>query len=180
MAQARKTTTGRRRRTNEGAPPPVDQPNDTTVSEGTGSVDGAAPDAAPTTGGGDTVEAAQPIPAAPLEPPPPRPPVDDPSKAPERVTSSEAGALLAVHAREGTWIIDAATGEPPADPEAVFVAESPHGSAMRCTMRLLQVTGTGPRATRQLVQPLGGVMDRQRADQLVAVMRLQATDRAGT
>ncbi|MGA5411569.1 hypothetical protein ACPCSC_30480 [Streptomyces lavendulocolor] len=108
---------------------------------------------------------------APLEPP------AEPEPIPEPEFLTTAQQLLP--ATIGN-VVDEATGEPPADPDAVFVPVPPYGTTFRCTARLIEHVGMGAYdtpATRLLV-PVGAQLKRQQMEKVVARLRAQLTESA--
>jgi hypothetical protein len=86
---------------------------------------------------------------------------------------------IAVRApKEGTVLVDAATGKPPTDPDAVFEKVTPYGTARRCRVRLHQIAHRGPHAhrTEHLILPVGQVVNVEKAGQILAVLRRQLDD----
>ncbi|WP_030372334.1 hypothetical protein [Streptomyces rimosus] len=109
---------------------------------------------------------------APLEPP------SEPEPVPEPAPMTTAQQLLP--AKLGHQIVDEATGQPPADPDGVFIPVQPHGNRFRCTVRLIEHVGMGAYntpATRLLV-PAGGELSRYQADRVIARLRSQLTENA--
>ncbi|WP_329317362.1 hypothetical protein OG723_44145 (plasmid) [Streptomyces sp. NBC_01278] len=104
---------------------------------------------------------------APLDPP------AKPAPVPERDPLTTAQQLLP--AELGDRIVDDATGEPPADPEGVFVPVALHGSTLRCTVRLVEHVGLGPyrTPTTRLLVPVGAELKRDQATRVVARLREQ-------
>ncbi|MFB6525246.1 hypothetical protein [Streptomyces sp. NPDC056399] len=136
-------------------------------------------DASPT-GDAATKPAAAPEPAAipdaaPLEPPlveeAPEPPAPDPYVTPTEVIPDDQ------HLAE--VILDDATGQPPADLDKVFVPLTPLGSALSCTIRLVEQTYLGPHRTPvvRLLQPKGAVVSENIATRILRRLEAQA---AGT
>ncbi|MFG2795752.1 hypothetical protein [Streptomyces pseudovenezuelae] len=88
---------------------------------------------------------------APLEPPAvheaPEPPAEPGYVSPTEVIPDDIAEV----------ILDDATKEPPADIDAVFQPVTPHGSAFRCTVRLIERTYVGPHSNpiERLLQPKG-------------------------
>ncbi|MFC8537982.1 hypothetical protein ACFUJY_29280 [Streptomyces sp. NPDC057249] len=105
---------------------------------------------------------------APLEPP------AEPEPAPEPDQLTTARQLLP--AQITGLIVDAATGQAPPDPDAVFVqVQPPHGNTFRCTARLIEHFGMGTYntpATRLLV-PIGADLKRGQMERVVARLRSQ-------
>ncbi|MEU7228927.1 hypothetical protein [Streptomyces chrestomyceticus] len=109
---------------------------------------------------------------APLEPP------REPEPVPEPAPMTTAQQLLP--AKLGDLIVDEATGQPPANPDGVFVAVQPRGARFRSTVRLIEHVGMGAYntpATRLLV-PAGGELSRYQADRVIARLRAQLTENA--
>jgi hypothetical protein len=105
---------------------------------------------------------------APLEP------WAEPEPLPEREPLTTAQQLLP--AQLGDRIIDAATGEPPADPDAVFVQiQPPHGNTFRSTARLIEHVGMGAynTPTTRLLVPVGAELKRGQMERVVARLRAQ-------
>ncbi|MFD0353018.1 hypothetical protein ACFVHW_04600 [Streptomyces sp. NPDC127110] len=104
---------------------------------------------------------------APLEPP------AEPEPIPERDPLTTAQQLLP--AELGDRIVDDATGLPPADPDAVFVPVQPHGSTLRCTVRLVEHVGLGTyrTPTMRLLVPVGAELKRGQAARVLARLREQ-------
>ncbi|MFJ4988743.1 hypothetical protein ACIP9H_33705 [Streptomyces sp. NPDC088732] len=98
-----------------------------------------------------TVAAPQAPDVAPLEPPAvhaaPKPPAEPPHVSPTEVIPDVLSDI----------ILDDATKEPPADPEAVFQPVTPYGSTLVCTVRLVERVYLGPHSTpvERLLQPRG-------------------------
>ncbi|GHG80216.1 hypothetical protein [Streptomyces griseocarneus] len=94
--------------------------------------------------------------AAPLEPPhvdeSPEPPAPSPYVTPTEVIPDEENL--------SDIILDDATGQPPADVDAVFVPLTPFGSTLQCTIRLVERTFLGPHhnPVTRLLQPKGAVV----------------------
>lgn len=107
---------------------------------------------------------------APLEPP------AEPEPLPEPDPMTTAQQLLP--AKIGDHVVDEATGEAPADPDAVFVqVQPPHGNTFRCTARLIEHVGMGAYntpATRLLV-PVGAELKRGQMERVVARLHAQLT-----
>jgi hypothetical protein len=88
---------------------------------------------------------------APLEPPAvheaPAPPAEPGYVSPTEVIPDDIAEV----------ILDDATKQPPADIDAVFQPVTPHGSAFRCTVRLVERTYVGPHSNpiERLLQPRG-------------------------
>ncbi|MDH6449668.1 hypothetical protein M2155_002076 [Streptomyces sp. SAI-119] len=88
---------------------------------------------------------------APLEPPAvheaPEPPAEPGYVSPTEVIPDDIAEV----------ILDDATKQPPADIDAVFQPVTPHGSAFRCTVRLIERTYVGPHSNpiERLLQPKG-------------------------
>lgn len=104
---------------------------------------------------------------APLEPP------RTPEPVPEPVPLTTAQQLLP--AKMGDRIVDDATGEPPTDPDGVFVPVMPHGSSLRCTVRLVEHVGMGAynTPTARLLVPAGAELRRDQVERVVARLRAQ-------
>ncbi|MFI9052530.1 hypothetical protein [Streptomyces sp. NPDC053427] len=104
---------------------------------------------------------------APLEPP------RTPEPIPERVPLTTAQQLLP--AKMGDRIVDDATGEPPTDPEGVFIPVMPHGGSQRCTVRLVEHVGMGAynTPTARLLVPIGAELRRDQAERVLARLRAQ-------
>lgn len=104
---------------------------------------------------------------APLEPP------HVPEPIPEPVPLTTAQQLLP--AKMGDHIVDDATGEPPTDPDGVFVPVQPHGNSLRCTVRLVEHVGMGAynTPTARLLVPVGAELRRDQAERVVARLRAQ-------
>ncbi|MFP3990998.1 hypothetical protein U9R90_26730 [Streptomyces sp. E11-3] len=111
--------------------------------------------------------------AAPLEPPhidaAPEPPAQSPYVTPTEVVPDEASL--------SDVILDDATGEPPADADAVFVPLTPFGSTLHCTVRLVERTFLGPHRNpvTRLLQPRGAVVSAQIAARIRERLVAQAT-----
>ncbi|MFJ5143052.1 hypothetical protein [Streptomyces sp. NPDC088707] len=104
---------------------------------------------------------------APLEPPTDLEPIPEP----ELLTTAQQ--LLP--ATIGDRVEDEATGQPPTDPDAVFVPVPPYGTTFRCTVRLIEHVGMGAYntpATRLLV-PVGAQLKRQQMERVVARLHAQ-------
>ncbi|KIF04144.1 hypothetical protein PL81_20230 [Streptomyces sp. RSD-27] len=112
------------------------------------------------------VETKTPI-VAPLEPP------AEPEPVPERDPLTTAQQLLP--AELGDRIVDDATGLPPADPDSVFVPVMPHGSTLRCTVRLVEHVGLGTyrTPTMRLLVPIGAELKRDQVARVVARLHEQ-------
>ncbi|WP_330335720.1 hypothetical protein OHS33_38730 (plasmid) [Streptomyces sp. NBC_00536] len=112
------------------------------------------------------VETKTPI-VAPLEPP------AEPEPVPERDPLTTAQQLLP--AELGDRIVDDATGLPPADPDSVFVPVMPHGSTLRCTVRLVEHVGLGTyrTPTTRLLVPIGAELKRGQVARVVARLHEQ-------
>ncbi|MFI8265276.1 hypothetical protein [Streptomyces sp. NPDC085665] len=104
---------------------------------------------------------------APLEPP------TRPEPAPERDPLTTAQQLLPDEL--GDRIVDDATGQPPEDPDAVFVPVMPHGNTLRSTVRLVEHVGLGiyQSPTRRLLVPVGAELRRGQAARIIARLREQ-------
>lgn len=129
------------------------------------------------TGNASTKSATAPEPAAtpdaaPLEPPlvdeAPEAPAPDPYVTPTEVIPDEQ------HLAE--VILDDATGQPPADLDKVFVPLTPLGSALSCTVRLVEQTYLGPHRTPvvRLLQPKGAVVSESIATRIRRRLEAQA------
>jgi hypothetical protein len=108
---------------------------------------------------------------APLEPP------AGPEPIPEPEFLTTAQQLLPATIGD---VVDEATGEPPADPDAVFVPVPPYGTTFRCTARLIEHVGMGAYdtpATRLLV-PVGAQLKRQQMEKVVARLHAQRNESA--
>ncbi|MFG2141836.1 hypothetical protein [Streptomyces sp. NPDC048650] len=94
--------------------------------------------------------------AAPLEPPhvdeAPEPPAPSPYVTPTEVIPDDENL--------SDVILDDATGQPPAEVDAVFVPLTPFGSTLQCTVRLVERTFLGPHRNpvTRLLQPKGAVV----------------------
>lgn len=110
--------------------------------------------------------------AAPLEPPivdeAPEPPAEPSFSAPNEVIPDEANL--------SDVILDDATKEPPTDLDAVFQPQTPYGSSLRCTVRLIERTHIGPHRSpiHRLLQPAGGVVSEGVANRILERLRAQA------
>ncbi|WP_433860152.1 hypothetical protein [Streptomyces kronopolitis] len=104
---------------------------------------------------------------APLAPP------RTPEPIPEPVPLTTAQQLLP--AKMGDRIVDDATGEPPANPDGVFVPVMPHGGSLRCTVRLVEHVGMGAynTPTTRLLVPIGAELRRDQAERVIARLRAQ-------
>jgi hypothetical protein len=113
--------------------------------------------------------------AAPLDPPPLRKAEDAPAEEP--ISTPEAIGVKIAEFGDGT-IIDAATGQPPANPDAVFVKDpsTPRGSRYRSGMRLQKIIGTGRRRTSTLVLALNAELGEAEMLRMVALLKEQADD----
>ncbi|MEU1355296.1 hypothetical protein ABZ410_15550 [Streptomyces cinnamoneus] len=116
-----------------------------------------APEEAPAQAATPVADSAPAAPdAAPLEPPhvdeAPEPPAPSPYVTPTEVIPDEENL--------SDVILDDATGQPPASPEAVFVPLTPFGSTLQCTVRLVERTFLGPHhnPVTRLLQPKGAVV----------------------
>lgn len=78
-------------------------------------------------------------------------------------------------------ILDDATGQPPADVDAVFVPLTPFGSTLQCTVRLVERTFLGPHSNpvTRLLQPRGAVVSESIAARIRERLVAQAA-RAGS
>lgn len=110
--------------------------------------------------------------AAPLEPPivdePPQPPADPGFASPTEVIPDEANLA--------DVILDDATKEPPADPEAVFEPLTTYGSTLVCKVRLIEQTHIGPHSNpiHRLLQPAGAHVSEGVAARILERLRAQA------
>ncbi|MER7759463.1 hypothetical protein [Streptomyces sp. NPDC097619] len=104
---------------------------------------------------------------APLEPPP----APEPLPEPDPLTTAQQ--LLP--AQLGDRIVDDATGEPPPDPDTVFVPVLPHGNTLRCSVRLIEHVGLGPYRSpiTRLLVPIGAELKRGQAARVVARLHEQ-------
>ncbi|AWI32697.1 hypothetical protein [Streptomyces tirandamycinicus] len=104
---------------------------------------------------------------APLEPP------TEPEPEPEPAPITTPQQLLP--AQLADRIVDEATGELPADPDAVFVPVQPHGSSYRCTVRLIEHVGMGAYNTpaSRLLVPVGAELQRHQAQRIIDRLRDQ-------
>ncbi|MFD9248387.1 hypothetical protein [Streptomyces bottropensis] len=108
---------------------------------------------------------------APLEAP------AEPEPIPEPEFLTTAQQLLPATIGE---VVDEATGEPPADPDGVFVPVPPYGTTFRCTVRLIEHVGMGAYdtpATRLLV-PVGAQLKRQQMEKVVTRLHAQRNESA--
>ncbi|MFD7334925.1 hypothetical protein ACFV98_02830 [Streptomyces violascens] len=125
--------------------------------------------AVPSTGADETPAAPD---VAPLEPPrvdeAPEPPAPTPYVTPTEVIP-DAENLSDV-------ILDDATGQPPADLDAVFVPRTPYGSTLQCTVRLVERTFLGPHGTPvvRLLQPKGASVSERIAARITEQLVAQA------
>ncbi|MFF4543618.1 hypothetical protein ACFY1J_05135 [Streptomyces sp. NPDC001406] len=91
--------------------------------------------------------------AAPLEPPA----VEMPPEAPAAPVYASPTEVIPDDANLADVITDDATKQPPADPSTVFQPLTPYGSALVCTVRLVEKTFIGPHSNpvERLLQPAG-------------------------
>ncbi|MFK0290742.1 hypothetical protein ACIQU6_09720 [Streptomyces sp. NPDC090442] len=94
--------------------------------------------------------------AAPLEPPP-MDEISKPSPPHPYVTPTE---VIPDADNLSDVIVDDATGQPPANVDAVFAPLTPFGSSLQCTVRLVERTFLGPHRNpvARLLQPKGAVV----------------------
>ncbi|MEU2909202.1 hypothetical protein ACFYM3_15970 [Streptomyces massasporeus] len=123
-----------------------------TTAEPTGDPATEEATTAATAGESPTVETSPKAPdVAPLEPSAvheaPEPPAEPGYVSPTEVIPDDIAEV----------ILDDATKHPPADIDAVFQPVTPHGSAFRCTVRLVERTYVGPHSNpiERLLQPKG-------------------------
>ncbi|MEU1311052.1 hypothetical protein ABZ419_19480 [Streptomyces cinnamoneus] len=116
-----------------------------------------APEEAPAQAAAPEADSAPAAPdVAPLEPPhvdeAPEPPAPSPYVTPTEVIPDEENL--------SDVILDDATGQPPVNPDAVFVPLTPFGSTLQCTVRLVERTFLGPHhnPVTRLLQPKGAVV----------------------
>ncbi|GHF33641.1 hypothetical protein GCM10010218_13420 [Streptomyces mashuensis] len=116
-----------------------------------------APEEAPAQAATPETDSAPAVPdVAPLEPPhvdeAPEPPAPSPYVTPTEVIPDEENL--------SDVILDDATGQPPVNPDAVFVPLTPFGSTLQCTVRLVERTFLGPHhnPVTRLLQPKGAVV----------------------
>ncbi|MFJ9416733.1 hypothetical protein ACIRPT_21425 [Streptomyces sp. NPDC101227] len=115
--------------------------------------------------------------AAPLEPPhvdeAPEPPTSSPYVTPTEVIPDEENL--------SDVILDDATGQPPADVDAVFVPLTPFGSTLQCTVRLVERTFLGPHRNpvTRLLQPKGAVVSENIAARIRERLDAQAARTSG-
>ncbi|MFF0754403.1 hypothetical protein [Streptomyces sp. NPDC004267] len=141
-------------------------PTDTDTIEPAESTEDKAADADTETKTPEAVETTAPD-VAPLEPP------AEPEPLPEPPFLTTAQQLLP--ATIGDRVVDEATGEPPADPDSVFVPVPPHGTTFRCTARLIEHVGMGAYNTpaTRLLMPVGAQLTRQQMEKVVARLHAQ-------
>ncbi|WP_435059860.1 hypothetical protein [Streptomyces sp. bgisy060] len=146
------TTTRSRKTTSKTAAP---SPADTPESTGTAPEPAATPEAAP------------------LEPPH----VDDAPDAPAPDTYATPTEVIPDDQNLADVILDDATGKPPQHPDQVFVPLTPLGSALTCTVRLVEKTYLGPHRNpvTRLLQPKGAVVTPGIAARIQSRLDAQAT-----
>ncbi|AKN68761.1 hypothetical protein QR97_02140 [Streptomyces sp. PBH53] len=116
--------------------------------------------------------------AAPLEPPhvdeAPEPPAPTPYVTPTEVIPDDENLA--------DVILDDATGQPPANIDAVFVPLTPFGSTLHCTARLVERTFLGPHRNpvTRLLQPKGAVVSEQIAARIRERLLAQAARATGS
>ncbi|HET9655450.1 MAG TPA: hypothetical protein VFP72_08855 [Kineosporiaceae bacterium] len=113
--------------------------------------------------------------AAPLAPPPVVQ-AKNGMQAPLHGAMPGTVGLELARSRPTDLIVDAETGEPPTDLDALFETVTPQGSAVRCTRRLLQKVQMGQAGGNSTIvlMPRGRVVERIHADELLALLRAQA------
>lgn len=116
--------------------------------------------------------------AAPLEPPQ----VDEAPEAPAPVRYATPTEVIPDEENLAEVILDDATKEPPADPETVFQPVTEYGSALQCTVRLVERTFLGPHSNpvERLLQPKGAVVSEGIAARILERLREQASRSAAS